>query len=325
MLGLHVTRALAEQGERVVAYSTSGAPAYWELLLGDQSERVSFVAGDVLDVPSLRDAVERFEVTGIIHTAGLTLESQARADPHRVFSVNVGGTANVLEAARLAKMRRVIYIGSAAEYGRRADLLPIREDEENVEGLYAETKHLGHRLGQRYRHAFGLDVVTIRISSTYGPNTRFNAFRGLAGNTLVAHLCRAAAFGEPMNLEGGGDHPRDWTYAADTARGIALAFAACAPRYAVYNIAAGEQHTVGDVVEALRSVEPAARISVAPGAWDDDRFHESGNLRGMLDITRAREDFGYAPRFSLQEGLREYVRWWRRVGRSNAYEVEGAH
>jgi UDP-glucose 4-epimerase len=314
MLGLHVARALAEQGQSVVAYSTSGAPPRAELVLGEFASRVTFIAGNILDLARLRGIVEKFEVSGIIHTAALTLESQARADPHGVFSVNVGGTANVLEAARLGKMRRVVYIGSASEYGRRPDLRPIGEEEENVEGMYAETKFLGHRLGQRYRQVFGLDVLTVRVSSTYGPNTRFNTFRGLAGNTLIAHLCRAVAFGQEVTLNSGGDHRRDWTYAADTAQGVCLAFTALAPRYTVYNVASGRHHTVAEVIEAIRRIEPHADINVRPGHWEDDAFHEAGNLRGVLDIGRACLDLGYAPRYTLEDGLREYIEWWRQAG-----------
>lgn len=322
MLGLHVARALGERGEGVLAYSTSGAPPHAELVLGEFSPRVTFVQGNILDFDRLLQTAEEFEVSGIIHAAALTGEAQARAHPHKVFSVNVGGTANVLEVARLAKMRRVVYIGSASEYGRRSDLRPIGEDEVNVEGLYAETKFLGHRLGQRYRQIFGLDVLTVRISSTYGPNRRFNAFRGLAGNALIAHLCRAVAFGDAVTLDSGGDHPRDWTYVADTARGICLAFDAEAPHHTVYNIASGRHYTVTEVVDALRRVEPHAKIRAESGHWNDDRFHESGNLRGVLDISRARDDFGYAPRYELEDGLREYIEWWRRVGVDRAREFD---
>ncbi len=324
MLGLHVARALAEQGHNVVSYSPSGAPPCPEAVLGQYATSVTFLSGNILDLSGLLKAAEKFQVSGIVHTAALTLESQARARPHDVFSVNVGGTENVLEVARLRKMRRVIYIGSASEYGRRPDLRPIGEEEVNVEGLYAETKFLGHRLGQRYREIFGLDVLTVRISSTYGPNTRFNAFRGLAGNTLIAHLCRTAAFGERITLDSGGDHRRDWTYAADSARGIALAFAAERPRYSVYNIASGRHHTVTEVIVTMRRVEPNARISIGAGQWENDRFHEAGNLRGMLDISRARDDLGYAPRYTLDAGLREYVEWWRRIGVGHAADFSSS-
>ena len=207
-----------------MAYSTSGAPPHAELVLGEQAAHVCFEKGNILDLERLRKLVSQHSIDGIVHTAALTGEAQARERAAEVVAVNVTGTANVLETAREAKMRRVIYLGSASEYGRRPDMQPIHEDEANPQGLYAETKFLGHRLGQRYRDVFGLDVITMRVSSAYGPNTRFNPLRKLVGNTLIAHLCRAAAFGEAVRLEGGADYPRDWTYAADTARGICLAY-----------------------------------------------------------------------------------------------------
>jgi nucleoside-diphosphate-sugar epimerase len=319
VLGLHVVRAMAAHGEFVVAYSTSGAPPGADLVLGDFAARVAFVQGDVRDLERLRETAGRHGVRGIIHSAALTGEAQARARPHEVFAVNVAGTANVLETARLAGMRRVVYIGSASEYGRRTDLRPIGEDEINVEGLYAESKYLGHRLGQRYREIYDLDVMTVRVSSAYGPGTRFNAFRKLVGNTLIAHLCRSVAMGEPVVLEGGGDYPRGWTYASDTATGVRLAYQAAAPRHRVYNIASGVTYTVAEVVDAVRRIEPRARIEITPGRWDDDPF-QAGNLRGPLDITRAREDLGFRPAYDLEAGLRDYIAWWRRVGPGGAVD-----
>lgn len=321
VIGLHVARQLAQHVEEVVAYSTSGAPLHAELVLGGVADRVRFEKGNILDLNRLRQVAEERGVEGIVHTAALTGEAQARGRPHDVFAVNVTGTSNVLEVARLAKMRRVIYLGSASEYGRRADLRPIREEETNPEGLYAETKFLGHRLGQRYRHTFGLDVITVRVSSAYGPNTRFNSFRKLVGNTLIAHLCRAAASGEAVALEGGGEYPRDWTYAADTAHGICLAYLAQAPRHTEYNIASGRSYTLAEVVAALRRVAPRAKVTVGSGSWDDDPF-QALNLRGPLDITRATEDLGYARRYELEDALREYVAWWHAVA---AREPAEAH
>ncbi len=312
VLGLHVARCLAGQGETVVAYSTSGAPEHADWVLGDAATRVAFIKGDILDYGRLQQTAREFGIDGVIHTAALTGEAQARSRTREVFAVNVAGTANVLELARERAMRRVVYIGSASEYGRRADLRPITEDETRPEGMYAETKFLGHRLGQRYREVHGLDVITVRISSAYGPNTRFNPLRKLVGNTLIAHLCRAAALGVAVTLDAGGDYPRDWTYAGDAAGGVCLAYQADAPRHAVYNIAAGRSHTVAEVVEVLRRVEPQARISVGAGRWDDDPF-QAANLRGPLDISRARADLNYEPRHDLETGLREYLAWWRRL------------
>ncbi len=310
VVGIHVTRVLAEAEERVVGYSTSGKPDSADSILGRFGERVVFVQGDVRDFDRICTVARDFDVKGIIHTAALSGEAQARARPHEMTETNVLGTGNVLEMARRRHLRRVIYIGTAAEYGRRPDLLPITEEEVNVEGFYAETKFLGHRLGLRYHSIFGLDVITVRVSSVYGPNTRFDDHRGLVGNTLIAHLCRAAALGETVRLENGADYPRNWTYAADTASGICLAYWAVAPRYRTYNISSGRLYTVAEVAEAIRDIEPKSDIRIGSGLWEDDPF-QAGNLRGPLDISRAREDLGFKPRYDLREGLREYIEWWR--------------
>ncbi|MGZ8265076.1 MAG: NAD-dependent epimerase/dehydratase family protein [Burkholderiales bacterium] len=314
VVGLHVARELAAAGEEVVAYSTSGAPPRPELVLREHASRVRFEQGNILDLERLRQLVSERRIEGVVHTAALTGEAQARGRTPEVVAVNVTGTANVLEAARHAGLRRVVYVGSASEYGRRADLRPIAEEETQPQGMYAETKHLAHRLGQRYRELFGLDVITVRVSSSYGPNTRFNPYRKLVGNTLIAHLTRAAAFGEAVRLEGGGDYPRDWTYAADTAQGICRAYRVAKPRHTAYNIACGRSYTVAEVVDVLRRVAPEAQVSVGSGQWDDDPY-QALNMRGPLDIARAREDLGYAPRYALAEGLSAYIAWWRAAGR----------
>ncbi len=312
VVGLHVARAFAASGTPVVAFSTSGRTPVTASLLDEFGDLVNYVSGDIRDHVTVEAAVRNGGVDAIVHAAGLTGEAQARARPLDMITVNVQGTANVLEAARSGGVRRVVYVGSSAEYGRRPDLALIGEDETAPEGLYAETKHLGFHLARRYSAVFGLDAVTCRINSVYGPGTRFNRYRGLVGNTLVAHLCRAVARGEPVHLESGGDYQRGWTYAADVAEGIRLMITHGALAHDVYNVASGRIYAVREVVEALRRVEPSSKVSVGAGAWEEDPF-QAGNLRGPLDISRARDDLGFEPAFGLEDGLRAYIAWWRRM------------
>ena len=301
VLGMHAVEAFARQGETVVALSTSGRPKHAEVMLAGVMDRVQFVAGDIRDYDRLSETVSQHAVDGIVHTAALTGEAQARSRSREVIAVNVDGTVNVFEVARQASLRRVVYVGSASEYGRREDLAPISEDEINPEGLYAETKYIGHRLGQRYKHVFGLDVVTARVSSVYGPHTRFNELRGLVGNPLIALLCRSAARGEPLRLEGGGDYPRGWTYAADAAEGLRLLYEKEDPAFDAYNIASGESYRLHEVISQLHEIEPDADVEVTSGTWDDNPF-QAGNFRGPLDIARASEDLEFKPAYSLKAG-----------------------
>lgn len=316
VVGLHVLRCLAQGGHKAVGLSRGGRPPAASYVLRDLEDSrdvedsVEFVAGDIMDREFVLGIAEQREVDGVIHTAALTGEAQARARPLEVLQTNVLGTASILEVARQLGVRRVVYTGSSSQYGRREDLKPITEDEMKVEGLYAESKRMAQQLGAQYKNLFGVDFLTCIVSSCYGPGTRYNEHRGLVGNTLIAHLCESAARGDKVTLDGGGDYPRGWTYAADTAHGIVLAYEKESPAYEVYNIASGENYRVAEVVRALETVVPDADITVGAGTWDDDPY-QSANFRGPLDIGRARNDLGFTPAYDLAGGLGEFVAWFR--------------
>lgn len=309
VLGAHTVAALANAGRDIVSLSTSGEPGNFDWLLNDRRGRVTFLAGDINDLDALAEICRSHEVDGIIHSAARTGEAQARAHTPEVYLVNVLGTVNVFEVARRQEMRRVIHIGSASEYGGRTNLDPIPEDDIAVEGLYAESKYTGHRIGERYRAIFGLSTVTARVSSVYGPYTRFNALRGLVGNTLISHLCKAIVDERAVELPGG-DYPRGWTYAADAAEGLRLIYEAPEPKETSYNVASGHFHTVRQIVEAANRIEPQASVSVESGMFEDDEF-QAGNLHGPLDISRLQSEFGFSARFGLDAGLASYLSWWR--------------
>jgi nucleoside-diphosphate-sugar epimerase len=310
VVGLHLLRALADAGEAVVSVSRRGRSAAAGFVLGPRDGDVVFAEGDVCDFERLAAIAREHEIEGIIHTAALTGERRARARPDEVVRANLMGTANVLEVARRMEVRRVVYTGSSSEYGPRPDLRAIHEDEVNPEGLYAETKRLSAMLGRRYADTFGLSFVTCRINSAFGPGSRFSPERGLVGHTLISHLTRAAALGEPVRLESGADSPRGWTYARDTAVGLVSAYRHPSPAHDTYNIASGRSYVVGEVVEILKSIEPGADIEVGPGRWEDDP-RQQGAMRGPLDITRARTDLGFDPPDGLEDGLRACIEWWR--------------
>lgn len=323
VLGLHIVNCLAQRGEQVVVCSRSGSPYSANLLLGKNQSRVKFVAGDVTDQSQLEDMMNQFEIDGIVHAAALTGEIQAQARPDVVVTVNVTGTANVLNVARSHDVRRMIYIGSSAEYGQRLDLEPIAENEVSPDGIYSETKYLGHRLTKRFGQVYGMDLATVRVSSVYGPYTRFNAYRGLVGNTLIASLCRAVAFNEKFTVNQAMNYTRGWTYAADAAEGICLALFAPRLNYGTYNIASGELYTLEDVISAVTRVEVSAEIELfSEGGASQD---QDKTVRGPLDITRAKSDFNFLPKYGLEDGLREYISWWRTLGKQGAEQFASAN
>lgn len=307
-MGIHVVRALCESGHSVVSVSRGGAEdAYWRYL-GSASKRARFVSADIRNLEEIGDVMREHHIDGIIHAAGITTEVHAVSDPLGVFTINAAGTATMLEAARIGEVSRFVYIGSSSEYGRRTDMAAIREEEVRVEGLYAETKHIGHRLTERYREVFGLDTVSVRVSSVYGPFTRPDPMRGLLGNGLMVRLCEAAAFERDIAIEVDENDVRGWTYGTDTALGIALVFDARSPSHRVYNVASGTYSKVAEVVNVVRELAPSTSITVTQRR--SDGFHKAA-VRGPLDISRARSELGFSPSVDLRTGLGQYIRWMK--------------
>jgi nucleoside-diphosphate-sugar epimerase len=321
MVGSHVVAELTDAGHEVVCLSTRPADGISRSIIGDTS-RVRFAECDIREIDALLSIARGEAVDAIVHAAALTGEAKARARTVEMLEVNVQGTWNVLQAGRELEVRRVVNLGSPAEYGRRVDLSPIGEDEINIEGVYGESKYLGHLLGLRFADAFGLDFVTCRVNAVYGPGTRFDPHRGLVGGTMMALLCRASATGETVRITGGADFPRAWTDVRDIAAGIRLVLEKEHPAYPVYNLGSGKLVTLGEIVDAILRDNPDADIKIGADDVTDARTAES--LRGPADITRAREDLGFAPRIGIDQGVRDFVRWWRERDASDASDEREA-
>ena len=307
-VGLHVLRALAARGERVVSVSTRGAlDASGRALLGDLAERVAFVKAEVTELEALRDTLRDHRVDRIVHGAAITaIGDMERQAPYAAVRVNVGGTATVLEAARLEGVRRVVYLSSATIYGGGDPARPIPEDQPiRPLGIYPITKQAAEALALRYGALFDLDPVVLRISAPYGPLEH-----PTGGRTLMSTIygwCRAALAGEPVRLPT--DLERDFTYVADTAEAIVLAAHAARLPERVYNVAFGRNVRFSEALETLRRLAPGFVVERGNGATDAF-FRDS--LRGPLAIERARRDLGWTPRTGLEEGLRAYLDWLRR-------------
>lgn len=282
-VGSHTSRYFMQRGWQVCGY---------DLRPPDKpSEGMAFVEGDMLDADRLADAVAQSGATGIVHQAGIIGEPPCQADPVRAVEVNVRGTSKLLEVAR-AQNLRVTFVSTATLYGRDPSLRPRSEDDPvDPVGLYDGTKHMAETLCLAYGKSYGLDVTAVRTSFVYGPGHRIGTY----------YLDEARA-GQSVVEASGADHPCEYTYVKDLARGIFLAHTVRPLRHRLFNIASGVQRPKRDLVALVKRVYPAARIEVGPG------ISETGNLRGPCVIDRARAELGYEPAFTLETGLADWLR-----------------
>lgn len=231
--------------------------------------------------------------TAIIHCAAVVGPVRARLDPKVTLSVNVDGTANLLEAAH-THSARLINVSTATLYGNRPDLKPLDEaDPTDPLTIYDGSKLMSETWCAAHRRTFGSDCASFRTGFVYG-----------RGNQIGEYFLPRVLAGESVVEAAGGDHPCDFTYVVDLAE--ALLAAALAPRLAnpVYNVTGGVLRTRADFANAVRAIAPSAHITQAAGI-DPGR-----HLRGACRLDRAKADFGWAPRFSIEAGVAD---WRQRI------------
>jgi UDP-glucose 4-epimerase len=315
LLGANVARLLATEHDDEVVVFDLVAPGSGNVL-ADLKDRVKFVAGSVADLSQVLHAVQDHGVESIVNLAALVTQT-ASLRPLEALQVNVIGTANILEAARLLGLGRVIVLSSSSVYGAPEDLVtPIREEQIVLPstGMYPLTKHACEQLTNTYRELYKVDTTSIRPRGGYGP--------GVAGHERAAPIPRviqAAARGEPIVKESGADAVFEPSYVKDTARGIvaALKWPDPLPSH-VYNVSFGQNVVMSSVLDVLKELLPDVHIEVGPGPWEGvlargkqtDLTYRSSQ-RPPQDITRARNDFGYEPAWPIERAIPDYVRWLR--------------
>ena len=286
-VGAFTAASFAEREHQVVCYDLR--PPSPEIV-APHGERIAYAAGDVLDGERLARVVGEHAIEGVVHAAALIGQADGAADPTRMFRVNVEGTRVVLEAVRAAGPR-LVYVSTATLYGRHPDLHPLTEDDRpEPVGMYDTTKLMAETLALTYHKVYGLDVVAVRPGYVYGP-------RNSTGGYFLDRVLAGEAVEQPV----GADLPIDATYVKDLARGIYLAMTARPIEHRVFNITGGVLRRRGEVAEIVRRLVPEARIVLGPG------IPPNAHLRGPSDLARARAELGYAPRFTLEDGLADWL------------------
>jgi UDP-glucose 4-epimerase len=300
-VGSFVTRILVERGESALVYDLRPDPR----LVRDILTQVTVFQGDILDLAQLVDTFGSHRVKRVIHTAALMPEP-ARERPFLGTQVNVVGLSNVLEAARLTGVRRVVFASTKGVYAEIEGIhdhptyAPINERyPKDPNSLYDASRFYGERLGLAYMERYSLEFCATRFAHTYGPGK-------LTHGTLAvpSQIVEGAYRGHPVRIPQGGEAMDDMVYNRDSALGLVCAAFAPNPRSRVYQIASGRPSSLHDVAAATRKLFPDAHIEIGPGL----DFKGIGRKSCcVFDITRARTEIGYEPQFSLEQGVADYV------------------
>ncbi len=263
--------------------------------LAEILSEVEFIKGDIRDAALLAEVVQ--QVDCILHHAAISSVPASIEQPLVEQEVNAVGTLRLLEAARQAGVRRVVFASSASVYGNNPQM-PKREDmPPEPESPYAISKVMGEYHARVYSQIYGLEVVGLRYFNVFGPRqVPSSPYSGVI-SIFVARM-RA---GESPTVCGDGHQSRDFVYVGDVVEANMRASTAPDVAGRIYNIGCGRSASLLELIAALNQIFGAELVPMfAPPRAGDIRFSSA-------DISRARAELGYEPRIGLAEGLERTI------------------
>ncbi len=268
---------------------------------------VPVLHGDTRDVAQLRAVARSLRPTHVVQLANLPLADLAVTDPAPAKTSIVDGSLSLLRAtAELRRRPSLVYVSSSMVYGD-FEREPVPEGApKRPHGPYGQLKLAAERTLAAQAPAAGVRLTIVRPSAVYGP--------GDVNGRVLQRLVDAAAQDAPFVLSAAPETRLDFTSVHDVAAGLhAAALAECG---GVYNVTAGDAHSLRAAIAVVRSHAPALRVVTAPGA------PPQAPRRGTLDIGRAWRELGWAPRWKLADGLGAYAAFAERLIRTTP--VSGA-
>ena len=298
-IGCNLVRFLLEKAHEVVVlddFSTGRREN-----LADVAGRIELIEGDIRDRAAVDGAAGGCEA--IFHQAALGSVPRSVADPVTSHDVNVNGTVTVLQAARDAGIRRVVFAASSSAYGDQ-------EQSPKHEGMvprpispYAAGKVACECYMQGYAAVYGLETLSLRYFNVFGP---YQDPAGAYAAVIPAFVSRLLG-GESPVVFGDGEQSRDFCYIENVCEANWLA--ATAPgdvcRGQAVNIACGRRISLNQILAQLRDLLKTD----LPAVYQDTR---PGDVKHSLaDVTRAKETIGYQPKVYFEEGLAKAIAWYR--------------
>jgi len=297
-IGSNLAHALVARGDTVAIIddlSTGRLSNLGDLLT---NPAVSFVRGDIRD----KDEIARLfaGADGILHQAALPSVARSVEDPEHSHDVNVNGTLGVLQAARRAGVKRVVFAASSAAYGETPVLPKVETMSPDPISPYGATKLFGETLCSVWTRCYGLPCVALRYFNVFGP-------RQSPENEYAAVIPRFVTWmqqGRPATIFGDGSQTRDFCFIDNVVEANLKALVAPRAPGHVYNIACGQRVSLVDLVAEINRL---LKTAIAPVFLPP----RAGDIRDSLaDIDAARRDLGYTAAVPFAEGLRRAIDWY---------------
>ena len=284
-IGTHLVDRLARDGHQVIVLDDLSTGNLARLNPLAEPLYCSVTDGDALTA-----ATEGADV--VFHTAAWARIERSVADPVGTHAVNVTGTLNVLRAAQVNGVRRVINSSSSSVYGDQSTYLMREDMAPNPKSPYALQKLMGEQYADLFARLFSMSIVSLRYFNVYGPGQPSQG----AYSLVIPRFLRMRQEGNPLTVYGDGEQTRSYTHVSDVVEANVLAATAALPagEHIALNIGTGHETSVNEIAAAIGG--PVQHIVPNPRR----EFEEA---RKAADCSRAKSAIGWEPRVAFAEGI----------------------
>jgi len=278
-IGSHLVEALKSQGDRVVVFDNFKTGKKENL-----SSDIEIIKGDIcLDFTSeLLKGID-----GIFHLAAIPSVQFSIENPEETFKINVLGTLKILRAASLAKVEKVVFVSSAAVYGKAKNIPTKENDEIDPLSPYGLEKYIGEKYCRLFNKVYNLKTVSLRFANAYGPRMpESGAYRN-----VIKIFSDAKKNNEPLTITGSGEQKRDFVYVKDLAKALIMSMESSSIfQGEIINIGSGQSISINELADFFNQERKYIEARIEP-------------LESLLDISLAKSLLDWQPTTSLKEGL----------------------
>ena len=258
--------------------------------------KVKLIKGSITDLDLLQDACKGIDF--VFHEAAIPSVPRSVKDPYKSNFVNANGTLNILIAARDNAVKKVIYASSSSVYGDTPTLPKKEEMKPCPQSPYAVSKLTAEYYCDVFTQIYNLPTISLRYFNVYGPLQDPNSEYAAVIPKFITNIKNDKS---PI-IYGDGEQTRDFTFVNDVVTANILA--AESSSTGIYNIAGGKRISINELVKMLLTLQKKEITSNHVEQRDGDIKHS------LADISRAKEAFGYTPRYEIFDGLKETIKWF---------------
>lgn len=302
LIGTGFAREAIARGEEILFFDPEPREDYLRFKLGDKGHRLLW--GDVRDLPALIAAMKDNKVTTVVHTAGL-IGGKVQKSLFHGFEINLAGTRNVAEAVRLSGVKRLVHMSTMGVFdGRRPSDTNIPENFYRGPGRgYGNFKAAKELILEAYADEYKFELLVLRPANVYGFG---HFFAGSSGGIKMQALLEAGMDGGVAKIPLSETMTNEYIYWKDIGKAVDIATRIDMPAESFFNAGNGYVTPFDDVISAVKKVCPDVDFEIQDGAPPKSKAY-------AMDISRAKQQLGWEPQFSIEEGFADFLEEMKRA------------